>query len=100
MFYIFNEPSYKINTDIRSERYNQICELSFSTRVGLQLTKISENYKFLASNFPPTPNQNVWDKWLKIAQNTKGGPLDDKILFAKKFSDLDHSGLIFSDFSH
>ena len=40
------------------------------------------------------------DKWSKIAQNTKGGPLDDKIFFSKNFSDLDYNRLIFSDFAH
>ena len=40
------------------------------------------------------------DKWSKMAQNTKGGPLDEKIFFSKKFSDLYYSRLIFSDFSH
>ena len=87
----------------RGAGYNQIFELSFWHPGGTTAHKnktLSENQKFLASNLPPTPTQNVWDKWLKIAQNTKGGPLDEKIFFAKKFSDLDHSRLIFSDFSH
>ena len=64
------------------------------------MMRLSENQKSLASNLPPTPTQNVPDKWLKMAQNTKGGPLDEKIFFSKKFSDLHHSRLIFSDFPH
>ena len=40
------------------------------------------------------------DKWFKIAQITKGGQLYEKICFSKKFSDLDHRRLIFSDFPH
>ena len=38
-----------------------------------------------------------------VEQNThkpEGGPLDAKIFFSKKFSDFDHSRLIFSDFPH
>ena len=71
---------------IRGEGYNQIFKLSFWHLGGTSAHKnktLRENQKFLASNLPPTKTQNVWDKWLKIAQNTKGGPLDEKYFFEK-----------------
>ena len=54
--------------------------------------------KSLASNFDPTPTQNVPDKWLQKAQNTQGGPLGEKIFFLQKSSQIfDKKRLILSD---
>ena len=44
-------------------------------------------------------NEKRAGQMVQIAQNTKGGPLDEKILFSKKFLDLDYSRLILSDFA-
>ena len=47
--------------------------------------------KIVSSNLPPATCENVRDIWFKMAQNTKGGPLDERIFFSKKFSDMDKS---------